>query len=27
VPLTLAVRRFNDMTFVEKEDTLAQAPG
>jgi AI-2 transport protein TqsA len=26
-PLTLAVRRFNDMTFVEKEDMLAQAPG
>ena len=27
VPLTLAVRRFNNMTFLEKEDTLAQAPG
>ena len=27
VPLTLAVRRFNDMTFAEREDTLAQAPG
>ena len=27
VPLTLAVRRFNDMTFAEREDTLAKAPG
>jgi predicted PurR-regulated permease PerM len=27
VPLTLAVRRFNDKTFAEREDTLAQAPG